>query len=320
MTGAVLLVARAALAAPSVPGQEPRASVNNVRFLLWTRSNPGAEEYHQLVTGNLNTLSRSPLNRDDPTVILIHGFAVKGDSGWCIKAKEELLRLGSYNVISVDWAKLAAAPWYPIAVASVPKVGAHAAEFLEWLASAGGLDVSQLVVAGHSLGAHIAGALANNLVSFSLPHITGMDPAGPEFRYKPASGRLDPSDAHFVQVIHTNGGGIMQSCVGLWDPLGHVDVYPNGGEHQPGCAVGGQDWTDLLQGGCSHGRSHDYWVESINGQSAFTAVPCQDWSTFQAGDCNSCGHGCLQMGFHVDQNLRGKYYLRTNTKSPYAQG
>lgn len=34
----------------------------------------------------------------------------------------ELLTLGSYNVIAVEWSMLAAAPWYPTAVASVPQV------------------------------------------------------------------------------------------------------------------------------------------------------------------------------------------------------
>lgn len=33
-----------------------------------------------------------------------------------------------------------------------------------------------------------------------------MDPAGPFFRDKNANARLDETDAHFVDVIHTNGG------------------------------------------------------------------------------------------------------------------
>lgn len=38
----------------------------------------------------------------------------------------ELLAHGSYNVISVEWSKLAAAPWYPTAVNFVPQVGVPA--------------------------------------------------------------------------------------------------------------------------------------------------------------------------------------------------
>lgn len=42
---------------------------------------------------------------------------------------------------------------------------------------------------------------------------------------------LDPTDAHFVDVLHT-GAGIL----GQWGPNGHADFYLNGGTSQPGCA------------------------------------------------------------------------------------
>lgn len=42
---------------------------------------------------------------------------------------------------------------------------------------------------------------------------------------------LDPSDAHFIDVIHTGAG-----VLGQWGPNGHVDFYVNGGTSQPGCA------------------------------------------------------------------------------------
>lgn len=34
----------------------------------------------------------------------------------------------------------------------------------------------------------------------------GLDPAGPLFQYTPATVRLDPSDAKFVDIIHTHAG------------------------------------------------------------------------------------------------------------------
>lgn len=64
----------------------------------------------------------------------------------------------------------------------------------------------------------------------------GLDPASPLF--ETISGivdpefRLDPTDAQFVDVIHTSG-----SAFGFLAPLGHADFYPNNGKFpQPGCS------------------------------------------------------------------------------------
>lgn len=304
-------------AVTAVPQHAPRATLDDVRFLLWTKSNSGDSNYQELKEGNLG--SPGHFNGNDPTVVLIHGFANNGHSGWPVDGKTELLKLGSYNVIAVDWEKLAAAPAYLTAVDFVPQVGALTASLLDWLHDAAGMKASGVQVVGHSLGAHLSGAVGQNLNKFSLPFITGMDPAGPEFYEKPDSARLDKTDANFVQIIHTNAGGVLDGCVGLIDTMGHVDFFPNGGDHQPGCDVGG-DWLDLLAGGCSHGRSSLYWIESINAQTTFYSHPCSDWDTYQAGGCSSCGQGCLDMGFHVKHSLRGTYYLATNWKKPFAQG
>lgn len=52
----------------------------------------------------------------------------------------------------------------------------------------------------------------------------------PFFSYSDIDGRLDPSDAKHVHVIHTNGG-----LLGFLKPIGHADFYPNGGMNQKGC-------------------------------------------------------------------------------------
>lgn len=63
----------------------------------------------------------------------------------------------------------------------------------------------------------------------------GLDPADPYFQGTDVRVRLDPSDAAFVDVIHTDGSSILQLGFGTMQQMGHVDFYPNGGVHQPGC-------------------------------------------------------------------------------------
>ena len=71
----------------------------------------------------------------------------------------------------------------------------------------------------------------------------GLDPARPGFDHEDPVGRLDQSDADFVDVIHTDAGTtLMKGGLGLERRCGHVDFYPNGGESQHGC-----DYIDNLK-------------------------------------------------------------------------
>ena len=109
---------------------------------------------------------------------------------------------------------------------------------------------SRTHIIGFSLGAHAAGnagmyfALeankeSSNESAFScrkLHQISGLDPAGPLFENVPPSIRLDPSDACYVDVIHTNAGSLPTLGLGIRRPCGNVDFYPNGGSRQPQCS------------------------------------------------------------------------------------
>lgn len=64
----------------------------------------------------------------------------------------------------------------------------------------------------------------------------GLDPAGPLFESQDPRARLDQTDAEFVDVIHSNGENLILGGLGSWQPLGHVDYYPNGGRMQKGCS------------------------------------------------------------------------------------
>ena len=63
-----------------------------------------------------------------------------------------------------------------------------------------------------------------------------MDPARLDYMFptNQAESLLTKNDADFVDIVHTNGGTDPDDRA-IFDPLGHVDFYANGGHHQPGC-------------------------------------------------------------------------------------
>lgn len=68
-------------------------------------------------------------------------------------------------------------------------------------------------------------------VNYNTWRIIGLDPAGPTFFTSNLTERLDPSDAQFVDVIHTDPRLFSLSLA-----MGHVDFYPNYMNlKQPGC-------------------------------------------------------------------------------------
>lgn len=94
------------------------------------------------------------------------------------------------------------------------------------------VTLSPFCLQGHSLGAHVAGNAGSAIITGKLSRVTGLDPAMPGFHMLASEKtRLDPTDAVFVDVIHSCGG-----VLGFLQPLGKADFYPNAGTAiQPGC-------------------------------------------------------------------------------------
>nr|KAG5709788.1 hypothetical protein BaRGS_032612 [Batillaria attramentaria] len=137
--------------------------------------------------------------------------------------KDALLAQGDYNVILVEW-KDGAATLYGQATANTRIVGAQIAQLIEYLQNTTNAKPGDMHIIGHSLGSHVAG--------YAGERTPGLDPAEPYFQYTDKVVRLDPTDALFVDVIHTDvssffsvetGHSILNMTVtGLW--LMHGDA------------------------------------------------------------------------------------------------
>ncbi|XP_067679044.1 pancreatic lipase-related protein 2-like [Haliotis asinina] len=295
--------------------------VVGTKFWLFTRANPTTK--HTLQYQNISTFAS--VNASKPLKIITHGFSQTATVEWVVKMKDELLRLGDFNVITVDWKKGAEFPNYDQAVANTRLVATQIRVVVDMLLSRG-LKLQDLHLLGHSLGAHTSG-YAGFLMKGKVGRISGLDPAEPSYENLPDVLRLDKTDAVFVDVIHTNGAPLLSGGAGLMEISGHVDFYVNGGKAQPGCKDGVSGLLSGIFGGggvaktisCSHGRSHQLYLESMSSPCPFTSYPCPSYDDFKKGKCLTCGStGCSQLGYYSDQyRARGKMYLNTGSKAPY---
>lgn len=84
------------------------------------------------------------------------------------------------NVFTVDWGAGAQTPNYILARNRVNLAGQTVAQYVDWLNLARGQAFSAVSIAGHSLGAHVAGAAGKRTTRGRIQSIISMDPAGME--------------------------------------------------------------------------------------------------------------------------------------------
>lgn len=263
------------------------------KFHLYTRAN----KLNQDVVTPAN-LAASRFQPKKPTKIIIHGFFGKLNNDWIRNIRDQYLKYYDVNVIVVEWTKGAGLP-YTQATANTRLVGVQT-EILVRAMVKMGAKLSDIHLIGHSLGAHTASYVGDNLKPQKIGRITGLDPAEPYFQFMDIKVRLDPTDAAFVDVIHTDANGVFGGVVsgnggfGLWQPSGHLDFYPNGGKAQPGCSG---TYGNI---GCDHGQAPKYFSATINPECSFKGYECDSYETFNSGACfSSCSdgkHQCAEMG------------------------
>ena len=277
---------------------------NDIVFTLFTNRNRDGEV---IQWNSPSSIANSNFNPAYPTRLTIHGWNGDPTSRVNTAVRAAYLDSGMFNVIMVDWSRGAGTINYLSARNRVGPVGVVVAGFLRNLVEATGADLRDVSLIGHSLGAHVAGFTGKNLDQ-PLGSIVGLDAASPRFSINRPDERLNPNDALYVQTIHTNAG-----TLGFDQPIGDGSFYPNGGSSQPGCGID-------VSGNCAHGRSHEFFAESIRSYTGFWSTQCRDYTDITRGNCVSSGPDRLMGGEPLDTNAVGVFFLTTNRASPFARG
>ncbi|XP_068424465.1 inactive pancreatic lipase-related protein 1-like [Clinocottus analis] len=297
------------------------------RFLLFTQKN----RYYQEIQPD-SSMKVSNYSGRRKTRFIVPGYLKSGDEDWPQEMCKVMLKWDNVNCIALDWEK-GVKTSYAQATNNARMVAAQVAFMTTFLMGYYKQTADKFHLIGHGIGAHAAGDVGSRIPG--LARITGLDPAEPYFQDTDAAVRLDTSDAAFVDVIHTDGLPFNSKLgLGMSQPVGHIDFYPNGGELMPGCSANKGRPTDLdafWEGtkkfdACNHARAYEYYSESTVKSRGFVGFPCSDKDSFAAGKCFPCaGDSCPLMGHFADRftvtdgNAKTKYFLNTGDSTPFGR-
>ncbi|XP_022647773.1 pancreatic lipase-related protein 2-like [Varroa destructor] len=219
--------------------------------------------------------------------ILVHDF---GDSphGWPVRVKNSILSIDDRACIIVDWRgsfrTIDGSAAYAQAVVNTEIVGRQIAVLLQNLME----DFSFVMKSeyihfiGHGLGAQMAKPFSEyfvKLTGLAIGRVTALDPMS--LLFEEYNNTIDKSTALFVDVVHTSApnaaavrspeGMALRGKVGVVRPIGHLDLYPNGGRRQPGCS--NEDDVKL----CSHKRAYQYLAAALSSSTEclFASYGCK---------------------------------------------
>ncbi|KTG38983.1 hypothetical protein cypCar_00028764, partial [Cyprinus carpio] len=143
-----------------------------------------------------------------------------------------------------------------------------------------GANLSSIHLIGVSLGAHISGFTGANF-NGRIGRITALDPAGPEFNGQPPSKRLDPSDAQFVEALHTD-----------------MDVLL---------------YMSSLNGSCP------ITAYPCDSYTLFQDGECMDCGRFAPDGCPDFGYDAVRWRDTLLQRGQTRTYFQTNKASPFCK-
>ncbi|KAG0412493.1 hypothetical protein HPB47_010384 [Ixodes persulcatus] len=122
------------------------------------------------------------------------------------------------------------------------------------------------------------------------------------------------------------------------DPVGKVDIYPNGGVQQPGCEAAIRTisfehgvWQGLREAFvCKHERAIQLMTASLELERdpdpdlcRLVGLACPSFEEFLRGSCSDCGEDgsqCAVLGtVTVPSGNPAKFYLKTADTAPYCR-
>lgn len=289
-----------------------------VRYLLLTRDNM---ECAQVFTQGSVSQTQPPFhfNTSRTSKVIVHGYRAMGSKpSWVMELGQVLLKAEDVNVLIVDWV-YGASFAYNLVVESYKEVAVQISVLINQLQKQGS-KLESFHFIGVSLGAHVAG-FVGTLFEGKIGRITALDPAGPMFKRADTFDRLDPSDAKFVDAIHTDS-----DYFGISIPVGHVDFFLNGGNDQTGCA---RSRFASMYGYviCDHMRALHVYMSAVNGSCALTGLPCTSYEDFLRGQCLDCNvfkGTCPSIGLSQNSGIamspvpkEQKVFLITTSAAPF---
>jgi len=305
-------------------------------FILITRDRQGHDN---------KITAENPPSEYDPkklTIFLSHGWFGQSNMYWQNDLIEKLLQKYDANIIVADWKWGSFKLIYPKAAANVQTTGHFMGYLMRGLVEKTGNSYDNMWCMGFSLGGHVCG-FAGMATEGKLGRVTGLDPAGTMYRNRGTDKNgINPTSAKFVDVIHTDGGGLV-SYYGLLEPRGHADFYPNGGRDQPGCYFGrrkrdltameteddypdydawneNQDSTSFQTTfvGCDHYRAVYYFMDTLDQDNCHIARQACTVGKNKLESCKDLDEP-VQMGADADRTKHGRFRVTTLSKrsQPY---
>jgi len=302
-------------------------SLEPMEVHFWLYTNENLDNYEDMVFDGENATIDSNTKFDParPTKVVAHGLG-GGTHIDQIFARAYAQFGADYNIIGIDWRSIKRGDGWDV---SLGNVGEYTAHFLQDLVKNHGLKIEDIHCIGFSFGTHVigyTGVFVNQLGLGKIPRGTALDPVAKHGGIQSAKDNYG-----YLDVIHS-------SVLGILDPLGHVDFYPNGGENQPCVCQRSKnscpgidceeqwkvDWRDKND----HKRAPAYYEASILNPNTFVAWKCPSTMSFKEWrnmgvDRNCSPENGLPNLAHMGEWTtsfgfpEGIYYLTTDGNSPY---